>query len=275
MVGLKKIVSSLVLIFLVIQNISCQDKSLKDRLTGTWGYNGRQKLFSLNAYYDRRVEIVQNDELVFHADHLEIRSGIYLLTDEEWPKGHYPWLYCGNRTVYKLAGNELSVYNPGSKTWKTFTVQMVKADSMTLTAGREIHSLVRKKKHSIPNNIKSIHLKVLDVDPFLIDYEVHVESDRIKVISDSAGQEVTSKKYVDYILKGFDQISVSDIKAVYSSETSENRILELDIEFEKGKKVHSRIIGNNYPDELKLALLPVIYAGDFINHKQYWSEIDK
>jgi len=270
--GVKTIVAVYVLLIFITQDALSQDGELKRRLQGVWSYHGKKKLFSLNPYYDDLVEVVERDEWIFHADRLEVRSGLYSLTGEEWPKGHYPWIYHGSHTPYELTGNKLKVYSPGSRDWKIFSVQLVNADTILLTADSDAYALVRKTSRSAPNAVKSIHLKVFDPDPFLVRYEVHVKNDRIEIISDSSKQAITAKQYVDHILKGFNQVRLREIRTRYLSEFSENRILELDIEFQDGRKMHSEIIGNNYPPDLKLALIPIIYAGDFIKYGQHWPE---
>jgi hypothetical protein len=144
-----------------------------------------------------------------------------------------------------------------------------------LSSDTSSFSLSRKKVVRFDNGIESIHLKVVHVDPFLINYDVYIENDRIKISTGKDERKVISQQYVDYIFDNFKRVDISQLEDLYSSEESENRILDLDIEYDNGRKKHSRIIGEEHPDELKLALLPIIYAADFINRKEYWSEIIK
>lgn len=146
---------------------------------------------------------------------------------------------------------------------------------MMLSSDTSSFSLSRKKVVRFDNGIESIHLKVVHVDPFLINYDVYIENDRIKISTGKDERKVISQQYVDYIFDNFKRVDISQLEDLYSSEESENRILDLDIEYDNGRKKHSRIIGEEHPDELKLALLPIIYAADFINRKEYWSEIIK
>lgn len=270
----KSTITAIVTLFLFTSTSSCQPKSFKDRIIGVWNLTDDRKIIPIDpAYYDQVIEVVRENEISFSKDYLIIQSGIYYLTKEEWPEGHYPWIYCGTHTLYKIVDDKLSIYNPGYKTWKEFSVKMVGNDSMILSSDTSSFFLFRKKVIQFDNGIESIHLKVVHVDPFLIDYDVYVENDRIKVSSGRGERKAISQQYVDYIFENFNRVNVSQLQDVYSSEESENRILELEIKYANGREKHSRIIGNDYPNELKLALLPVIYANDFINHRQYWSEV--
>lgn len=255
---------------------SCQPQTVKESIIGVWNLADARKIFPVDpTYYDQVIEVVKQNEISFSKDCVIIQSGIYYLTKEEWPQGHYPWIYCGAHTSYKIKGDKLSIYNPGYKTWKEFSVKIIGKDSMILSSDTSSFSLYKKKIVRFDNGIVSIHLKVVHVDPFLINYDVYVEKDRIKVSTGKNERKVISQRYVDYIFDNFRRVNVSQLQDLYSTEESGNRILELDIEYDNGKRKHSRIIGEEHPDELKLALLPIIYAGDFINHKEYWSGIVK
>lgn len=273
----KNAIAVVVVVFLFASTSTCQPKSLKDRIIGVWNLIDDRKIFPVDpAYYDQVIEVIRENEISFSEDYLVIQSGIYYLTNEEWPEGHYPWIFCGTHTLYNVADDRVGIYNPGYRTWKEFTVKMIGKDSMTLSSDTLSFSLFRRKTVRFDNRIESIHLKVVDVDPFLINYDVYVENDRIKIVSNNKEEKkAILRQYIDYLFENFNRVDVSQLPEVFDPAESENRILELDIEYGDGERKHSRIIGNDHPDQLKLALLPIIYASDFINHRQYWSEIFK
>lgn len=259
---------------LLMSTSSCNSQSFKERMIGTWKAANGRKIFPVDpSYYDHVIEVMKENEISFRENYVIIQSGIYYLTNEKWPEGHYPWIYCGAHTSYSVVDDKVSIYNPGYKTWKEFSVKMIGNDSMILSSDTSIYSLTRKRVAQFDNGIERIHLKIVHVDPFLINYDVYVENDKIKVSSGKNKEKAISQQYVDYIFDNFKRVDVSKLLDVYNSEESENRILELDIEYNNGKEKHLRIIGEEYPVELKLALLPIIYARDFVDHRDYWSQI--
>jgi hypothetical protein len=267
----RQIVATVLALVISVSMASGQSRPLKEKLIGVWGMTDERKILPIDTYhYDRIIEVVKESEIVFDKDHVSIPSGIYSLTGEEWPEGKYPWIYCGTRTLYKISGNKVNIYNPGNRTWMEFSVRINGADSMVLSAGSRSFGLYKKQTAYYNNAIQYVHLSVIDVDQYFVYYEVYIENDRIKVVKDKREIKAISSSYVNYIFKNFDRVDVSQLKELYNSEVSTNRILELDVHYGDGKQKYSRIIGVDHPDELKLALLPVIYAGDFINHKDCW-----
>jgi hypothetical protein len=111
----KSTITAIVALLLASTSL-CQPQALKKRIIGVWNLTDDRKIFSVDpAYYDQVIEVVRQNEISFSKDDVIIQSGIYYLTREEWPQGHYPWIYCGAHTSYKIEGDKLSIYNPDIK----------------------------------------------------------------------------------------------------------------------------------------------------------------
>jgi len=73
------------------------------------------------------------------------------------------------------------------------------------------------------------------------------------------------------VLAKFRKLDVSKFAEKYKSEFSENRILDICFEYNHKKSEKSiKIIGEQYPDELKAALITAIYATDFVDYGETW-----
>lgn len=262
--------STLLLNTFILSNAICQVGDLKGNILGSWYLTNDKTFLSIDTYFDQVIEIISEKEIVFLPECLEIRSGIFRLTGENgWPEGHYPWSYCGNYTRYELNKDSLKIFNPAYNRWQIFHVKMNNTnDSLRLIRKNYTLILYRKNIHRYDNEIKSIYLQIHDVN--LFGSEIVIKDSLFSVEGTNIKEKFYSKAYADYIFQGFRSLDIDKLKKMYVSTSSENRVIELDFEYKKRKTKHIKIIGRDYPDELKMALLPLIYAGDFIKYKECW-----
>jgi hypothetical protein len=258
----------LLLTSIVVQN--CGGQKICS-LKSTW----QIKEGRLFENYEAAVRYTTN-RIRFDNDSVELASGFFYNTmgwDDDYPNGRYPFVYYGNKAKYKIENDTLLVFSKPYNNWSRFAIECVN-DSTLKLYGTDTLLLV-KVDNAIKNkecNIKTIKARVYKgpLDLFNVGYKVSFSPNDVMLYEE---QDSTSENFkrqtfklkpgtFNEICNGFKHVDVSSLKSVYPAGESDYHVVAIDLEFVNGKTQRVEIqvsAGNNVPDELRFALIPVLY----------------
>jgi hypothetical protein len=234
-------------------------------VSGTFSYTGRPFVL---------------DRAIFSNDSINLASGFYYAVadqsgNEDLQTGRHPYVYYGTKEKFKIIGDSLFLYSRPYSTWDVMKIVCKERDKVKLISKNEEWTLVRKQAVVMPPkrkySIKYIKAHIYEdesVGLYGLNYTVTYSSD------DKLFYQQESKKDSDHSLKsvqlkqgsfqeicnGFDYLDVTQLRTHYKAPESDARIIDLEIGLNDGRVIKSQIEDVEYPDELKLALIPVIFG---------------
>lgn len=272
---MKQILSILIL---GISAVMCNSQS-NCTLKGNWTIiKGRvTKNYEIASPYFR-------NKITFTDDSVELASGFFYQTDDlidSYPVGRYPFVYYGNKEKYRTCGDSLGIYSKPYMQWNSFKIDCIKETELRLIGKIDTVILTRSKAigNVKPCNLK--HLKVHiygqgdEVDLFKVNYSV-VYSEDDKLVYEDLSPHNSYRKLIfnlkkgtfELICSGFDDVDISKLKPIYESRLSETTTIELEVTFDNGKIARTILQNEDYPDELRLALIPVLFTHQALVHKE-------
>jgi hypothetical protein len=218
------------------------------------------------------------DYIEFSSDTLRIRSGIFYLVHDQLAEDYYfdkykryPFCYYGYSTTYRLKADTLQILYPPFQKWLYFHANFRDSSHLVLTSVRDTIQLERIQAMNptpVAASIDYIKAHVFDIR-FLLSYDVTIyPPDHLKYKQQAALEKKMTKwiklphGYFNYVLQGF-SLTGFKIDKSYPG-TPDSGSITLIIKYKDGSVLTSEIQGIEFPRELELALIPLIYA-----HQKY------
>jgi hypothetical protein len=217
------------------------------------------------------------NRLTFYEDSVELASGFFYNTlgwNDEYPNGRYPFVYYGNKEKYKAEGKLLYIFSKPYNSWSSYRFDCLTSQTIQLIG--QTDTLLLTRLDDIPENtncnIEAIRAHVYKgtLDIFNVGYRVTFShnDEMIYEEQDSATENFTRRTFrlrkgtFENICKSFQYVDLNTIKPIYPATESDYQKVEVEIQLASGKTVKTEIqdvSANNAPDELRLALIPVLY----------------
>lgn len=253
---------------LVLAGFSCEQSTCQ--VEGTWSISGNmfENYEQAKAYDSNRIE--------FWKDSVKLASGFFFQSDnlrERFPVGRYPFVYYGKTESYKIIDDSIQIRNSPYGLWRRYLISCIGKDELLLigiTDTLRLHKIVESRVGTVCT-IKKISAHVygggIDGDAFGINYEVFYSNDNSMYYRelDKSGNSIKNfnMKLDPKVFKEFctDLVTVNlaSLDSVYLSDVSESMVTKIKIEFEDGQIINFRLHNDDYPDELRLALINVLY----------------
>lgn len=272
--NMKKTYSVILLLYISIVTCSCQ---VHCDLKGKWLI----KEGTLSRDFRRSGHLYSRNRVEFFRDRLELASGfsynILPWDSVDWGLGRYPFVYYGNIENYRIIEEDtLQIYSKPYDRWESFKIECTHSDEIRLRTARDTVILVRDRNREANLNcsIKTIKAHVYEqgLGLFANDYKVtYSRGDNLifQQLSDKdphIGTKIIQLKAGTFedICKGLSQIDLSKLKYTYTTDESEAVVKDIEIELVDGKNYKFHLENDDYPEELMLAIIPVLYG-----HQQY------
>ncbi len=270
---MKKKYSVILLLFICVSTGSCQ---MHCDLKGKWLI----KTGILVPDYRRLGHQYSQNRVEFLNDRVELASGFFyniLPSDSvDWALGRYPFVFYENSESYRIRRDSLQIYSKPYNKWKSFKIECINSNEIRLRATNDTVILVRDRNKNVTSKslIRTIEAHVYEQGPALYANNYKVKYSRgdkliFEQLSDKdlyAGAKTIQLKAGTFenLCKGFSQIDFDNLKDKYLTDESHAEVKEIEIELVDGRKYQFYLENNNYPEELMLALIPVLYG-----HQQY------
>jgi hypothetical protein len=258
---------SILLVAISIVGCNCQSNC---SLQGDWIITSGR----LSKNYEMASPYSAN-RIVFSSDSVELASGFFYQTDDlidNYPVGRYPFVYYGNKEKYKILNDSLFIYSNPYGLWHSFKIESQSNGKVILLGEIDTLSLERTRHFDTPNSCQIEYIKAHcygvggDIDLFKINYKVMFLKDDKLLFEDLSPQNDYKKTMFtlksgtfNKLCDGFKNINIPSLKPVYETRISEINVVQLEIGFIGGKVYRSELQNDDYPDELRLALVPVLY----------------
>lgn len=261
----KKITLSALLLFVL-----CRCQSQCD-LQGEWHIShGR-----LTENYEM-ARSYSNVRITFSKDSIELASGSFYnildLYSDTYPTGRYPFVYYGKKEGFKLTKDSLYVYSKPYKTWDAFKILCLTDHTLRLVGTKDTLNLVRLARGVTPEicTIKYVkaHINGGSLDSYGINYKVEYtrddklvydELDSLNGSFDRREIKLKSGSFKE-ICSGFNGLNLRKVKKLYSTEVSDFSTVNVEIGLENGTTVRTAIQNQECPQDLWIALIPVLYG---------------
>jgi hypothetical protein len=224
------------------------------------------------------------NKITFTDDTVELALGFFYQTDDlidSYPVGRYPFVYYGNHEKYRTSGDSLWIYSKPYMQWNSFKIDCMKETELRLIGKIDTVILTRSKTtgHGKPCNLKQLKAHIYgqgdEVDLFKVNYSVTYSADDKLIYEDLSPQNSYQKLTFNLkngtfaqICSGFNEVNISELKPIYESRLSETTTIDLEITFDNGKIARTILQNEDYPDELRLALIPVLFTHQALVHKE-------
>lgn len=240
------------------------------KLKGDWRV--KNKLMFEN--YEQASPYTHN-RIIFFDDKVELSSGFFYLTDDlidNFPKGRFPFVYYGNKESYKISGDSLHIYNRPYKSWRSFLIECEREDEIRLVGINDTLILIKEhievKNRSCTIKQIKVHVDGGGNDLFQINYRVVFSNDDRLIVEewDLVSEKFNLKEFeltrgaFKNICDGFNYVDLLSLKEFYHSEASESIGTKIEITLTNGVIIKSELRNQDYPEELRLALIPVLYT---------------
>ncbi len=270
------LLSCILFILFAFQSCAGQDRC---SLNGTWVIRkGR-----LTEKYEG-VASYQGNIVSFYKDTVELASGFFYNTlglNDEYPNGRYPFVYYGNKEVYKREANTLSIFSKPYNEWSVFTIECLAENRVRLIKQIKADTILLERSNDFSRstvcNIRSIkvHVHKGTLDQFNVGYKVaFFPNDLMTYEQQDSVTENFAKTTLRLpggtfknICNGFRFVDLHKLKRVYPAMTSDYQEADIEIQTLDGDRIECKIqdiAADDAPDELRLALVPVLYL-----HQQY------
>lgn len=270
---MKRVYLATLLLCLWVTSGSCQRRC---DLKGNWLI----KDGALAPNYQRTGYQYSQNRVTFLKDQLELASGFYYsilsLDSSDWALGRYPFVYYGNTESYKVVNDRLEIYSKPYDEWESFQIECINSDEVRLSTSSDTVILIRDeiKESNKSCSIKTIKAHVYEegLGLYANNYKVvYSQDDRLSFQQLSDKEPNAGIKNVkltpgtfEEMCKRFSRIDLRRLKSTYSTDESEIEVKEIEIEMVDGTNYKFYLENNDYPEDLMLALVPVLYG-----HQQY------
>lgn len=251
-----------------ISMCSCQPKNCE--IYGNWNIkSGRifENYESAHPYSSNRI--------TFFKDSVELASGFFYNTqglDDEYPIGRYPFVYYGNKEKFRVSGDSLLIYSSPYKSWNSFRIVCLKSGELKLIGKMDTLLL---SKSGITDKAENCSLKYVkahvdggDLSVNRINYRV-TYSDDDKLTYEEWDFQNKEFKTEELKLKAntfreiclrLNSVDLLNLNKLYTTDISDFTTLNVEIGLTDGKTIKFEIRGEDSPDELRIALIPVLYG---------------
>lgn len=212
----------------------------------------------------------------FSTDSVELSSGFFYNTLDinsyDARIGRFPYIYYGNKELYKISGDSLYVHSHPYQNWNTFRIRCLAKDKIQLIGKDDSLLLVRERTKMINPSCLIKYIKAeVDEGPMSA-FNVHYKSTYLK--SDSLifeQEDSVADSFVRRVIKlkrgTFNQIcrdlsSHIDLLMVvrkFPTQEYDFGTIYLEIGLEDGRVINSEIQNKECPEPLWFALIPVLY----------------
>lgn len=270
---MKRIYLVILLLCMWIASGSCQGRC---DLKGSW----LVKEGTLTPNYQRTGYQYSQNRVTFLKDRLELASGFFYsilsLDSDDWALGRYPFVYYGNVESYRIVSDTLQIYSRPHSKWESFKIECINNDEVRLQTTSDTVILARDKSEEPSRNcsIKTIKAHVYEkgLGLYANNYKVAYSRDDKLIFQQLSDKEpnVGTKNIklkagaFEEMCKRLSRIDLAKLKNTYSTGESELEVKDIEIELIDGKNYKFHLENNDYPEELMLALIPVLYG-----HQQY------
>jgi hypothetical protein len=270
---MKRIYLVFLLLCVSIASGSCQARC---DLKGNWLI----KEGTLTPNYQRTGYRYSENRVTFLKNRLKLASGFFysiLSQDSDnWALGRYPFVYYGNVESYRIMNDTLQIYSRPYNKWESFKIVCIKSDEIRLRTTSDTVILARDKSDASSRNcsIKNIKIHVHEegLGLYANNYKVaYSKDDKLTFQQLSDKEPNLGIKNIKLKAGAFEEmcerlgrIDLAKLKNTYSTGESELEVKDIEIEMTDGKKYEFHLENNDYPEELMLALVPVLYG-----HQQY------
>jgi len=245
-------------------------------LRGSWLI----KKGTLTPNYRRTGYSYSRDFISLSKDSIYLATGFFYsilpLEADDWALGRYPFVYYGDKERYKISRDSLHVYCTPYREWTSFKISCQNNDEIRLIAMNDTLILVKDHGQSVEPacsiNFINAHIYEQGIGLYGINYKVsYSKEDRL--VYEQLGNEEGGLGIKTFQLKAgtfkeickrIMRVNLATLAKQYPSKMSELEIIELEIGLEDGRIIKTRLENNDYPEELMLALIPVLYG-----HQRY------
>lgn len=245
-------------------------------IRGTWLI----KKGRITPNYQRTAYEYSENRVTFGKDRIELASGFFYsilaLDSNDWALGRYPFVYYGRTEDYRIVNDSLQIFRRPYGEWDSFKLKCVNTNQILLVKGPDTTVLVRSRELMSTKNcsIKSIRAHIYEQGLGLYgnDYKVTYSIDdklAFQQLSEKAPKteiRVFQMKTGTFqeICGGLSLVDFGKLKRRYQTGDSEVEVKEVAIEFLDGRTLDFHLENDDYPEDLMLALIPVLYG-----HQQY------
>jgi hypothetical protein len=226
---------------------------------------------------NRLANSYTHDRASFKNDTMVLASGFYYpIVDQnnaepdDLATGKYPFVYYGNREPLKMEGDSLYVYSTPYKVWDSYKI-ICTSKGIKLVQKNDELILTKSSERKVKRNYEITYVKahIYESHPYYgIDFRVTYSK------GDLLTFQQLSEKDSDHTVKTFQlkrgsfaemceglyKVDVLQLKNRYPAQISDPEIIELEIGLSGGRVVNSIIEIPDYPKELEIALIPVLYG---------------
>ena len=215
--------------------------------------------------------------MTFLKDSIELESGFFYLTDDlvdNFPIGRDPFVYYGKKESYKIIGDSLYIHNSPYKSWRPYRIHCDGGEELYLIGKKD--SLILRRVNSMNRNesnlcsIKKIKAYVDggNSDIFKVKYKVTYSDYDMLIFEewDSLKNKFNARDFklkpgtFKSICQGFGNVDLLKLKKFYPSEISESVVTFIEITLDNAKVIKFELRNQDYPDELRFALIPILYS---------------
>lgn len=226
----------------------------------------------------------KNNRVTFTNDTIELASGFFFNTEglnDDKVQGRFPFVYYGNKERIRIHKDSIFVYSSPYSQWTSFKKEC-KTNELILRGFKDTLILQRSDERVFErSDIELVHAHVYDggglTSLYKINYSVtYLMNDSMIYRGHNDKGDIFKTKLKDgtfrSICRGFGFIDLEKLDPVYSTIKSEFLTIDVQIGLKDGKTINTQILGDGGPDELGLALVPILYTHQ---NKMYGTSIPK
>jgi hypothetical protein len=223
------------------------------------------KLSSNSVPYDTN----EGDRVSFQGDSVTVGSGFFFksfdVESNSYPGGCYPYVYYGNRELFKFSGDSLHIRSTPYAAWNSFKISCKTFDEIVLTGANCETVLHRTKKITEKKcELKRIKVVVLNGELYLFNYEISIDNTD-SIHFDELARSTTKKRGRYYGGVGyFDRMcrSLTDVNLIEFDGLYRERIpgVLIEIELKNGQIFRKEVVPNEGSNKLRSVLTPIIYS---------------
>ncbi|MBL0745086.1 hypothetical protein [Chryseolinea lacunae] len=226
-----------------------------------------------------------NNRITFSNDSIEFASGFFYntlnLDSDTYALGRYPFVYYGKKEKYRVLGDTLFVYSKPYQSWNKFKMRCVNRDELRLDGKKDNLVLVRRKvketSKACPIKYIKAHVDGGSLDLYNVNYKAtYTKDDRLFFEQkDSLAERFNGVEIklalgtFNSICRGFYDIDLQKVKKMYPTKVSDFSIIRVEIGLEDGVIIKSEIQNQECPEDLWIALIPVLYGHQQLLYSTY------
>lgn len=265
----------IILLFLVsVLSAECGVRNGNCDIAGEWTIEigGLNEKFGAPSSY-------RSDRVIFRRDTIYLASGFFyniIGPNDDYPYGRYPFVFYGNKEIYRVAGDSLFIFSQPYSEWTSFHISCAGTDKLILTSSHNSEKIVLKRSKNTSDSktckIVSITANVQTgtLDEFNVNYSVRFSNDDLMLYesNDSAAGNHLKQSFqleagtFSDICSGFGRVDFAKLKSIYPATVSDFKPVKIEFIMADGVKVEVMIqdmASDEAPEELRLALVPILF----------------